>query len=222
MTTTDDKKNKARRVRTSKFRMSFPSLLKPRERDDGVPKYELTMLFPPGLDQKPLKAALFAAMMDKYGVEQKDWPKLRRGPKDVIRDFAEYNAESKNPLPGDWKGWTLIRASAGTKFPLQVVGPRKDESGVFPKISDEREVYAGRWAKAMLDGYVYDRKDGRGVTFGLGSVQLLDHDKRFGGGVSKPEEDFEDASAEEWAGDADAFDDGGGTKATAATDDSEW
>jgi len=220
MTDTNDKKNKARRVRTSKFRMSFPSLLKPRERDDGVPKYELTMLFPPGLDTKPLMAALAAAMTDKYGPKA-DWPKLRRGPKDVIRDFAEYNAESKNPLPGDWKDWTLIRASAGTKFPLQVVGPRKDESGVFPKISDEREVYAGRWAKAMLDGYVYDRKDGRGVTFGLGSVQLLDHDKRFGGGVSKPEEDFEDSSAEEWAGEADAFD-GGGEASSPKTADSEW
>lgn len=218
---TTTEKNPARRVRTPEFRMSFPSLLKPRQNDEGGERYELTMLFPPGFDKKPFVAALKAAMADKYGADMKKWPKLRRGADDVIRDFNDYNNNSNKPLAGDWRGWTMVRANASTKVPPVVVGSQKGPNGVFPVISDEREVYGGRWAKAIIEAYVYDRKDGKGVTFGLGNVQLLKNDKKFGMAASVPEQDFEDAS-DEWAGAADAFDSGAQTQEAATDEDAPW
>lgn len=200
--------NPARKVRTPAFRMSFPNLLTPRKDEDtGRETYGVTMLLPPGADLGPFRAALKAAMVDKYGPEEAKWPKLKRGPKDVIQDFAEYNAAKDKPLPGDWKGWTKISANASVDYPPGVVGPTKGADGKFPKITDQREVYGGRWARATVDAFVYERKDGKGLTFGLKNVQLLKHDASFGGAVTAPEDDFDNAS-EEWAGEADAFEAG--------------
>lgn len=200
--------NPARKVKTHPFRMSFPNLLEPRtDEDSGRKTYGVTMLLPPGADLKPFKVALKAAMADKYGADETKWPKLKRGPVDVIQDFGEYNASRDKPLAGDWKGWTKISANASVDYPPGVVGPTKDSSGKFPAVTDKREVYGGRWARATVDAFVYERKDGKGVTFGLKNVQLLKADTNFGGAISAPEEDFDNAS-EEWAGEADAFDKG--------------
>lgn len=197
--------NPARKVKTTPFRMSFPNVLKPRKNDEGTERFELSMLFPPGTDHKPLMAAMEAAMVDKYGTDKAKWPKLKRGPKDVIRDFGEYNSNADKALPGDWTGWTMVRANANVDHPPAVVGPTKGADGKFPVIVDQREVYGGRWGRATIDAFVYDRKDGRGVTFGLANVQLLKHDTKFGSAVSDPNKDFDNAS-EEWAGGADDFD----------------
>lgn len=209
---TEKTKDNPRRVRTPMFRMSYPSLLKPRQyKDDetGVvrERYELTMLFPPGSDMKPMQRAARAAMSEKYGDDQSKWPKMKRKLADVIRDFGEYNSESDKPLPGDWSGWIMVRANATTKYAPNIVGHTKSSNGTFPVITDEREVYGGRWAKATIEFYVYERKDGRGLTVGLGNVQLLKHDTPFGGAVTSAERDFDDATEEE-AGAGDAFDSG--------------
>jgi hypothetical protein len=199
-----------RKFKTGYFRMSFPALLKPRKNDEGNERFELTMLFPPGefeATRKAAMAAMTAAMTEKYGDDKSKWPKLKRKPTDVIRDFDEYNSESNKPLKGDWKGWTMMRANASTKMPPNIVGQHKGENGKFPAITDEREVYGGRWARASLEAYVYDRKDGKGVTLGIVNVQLAKHDKKFGGAVTAAEEDFDDVS-DEWAGAGDAFDSG--------------
>jgi hypothetical protein len=74
----------------------------------------------------------------------------------------------------------------------------RPSDGKFPVITDPREVYSGRWARAKLDSFAYDRKDGKGVSFGLINVQLLKHDTKFGGAVSDPNKDFDEVS-EEWA-----------------------
>jgi hypothetical protein len=194
-----------RKLKTVPFRMSFPFLLEPKEEEEnGVVKrsYQLSMLFPPGTDKAPFNAALKAAMVEKHGEDKSKWPKLKRGPSDVLRDFGEYNSERDKPLPGDWTGWLMVRANANEKFPPNVVGPKKNpDTGKFPVIKDAREVYSGRWARATIDAFFYkDKKGGTGVTFGLKGVQLLKHDSNFSGAVSVAEKDFDDAS-EEWAGD---------------------
>jgi hypothetical protein len=198
-----DTANPARKVKTVPFRMSFPALLAVRvQEENGVKKesYQLNMLFPPGTDHEAHKAALRAAASDKWP-DQTKRPKLKRGPNDVIRDFAEFNAASNKPLPGDWAGWTFIRANANVSHPPAVVGPVKGADGKFPVVKEPREVYGGRWARATLEAFAYDRKDGKGVTFGLLNVQLLKHDTKFGSGVSDPNKDFDNAS-EEWTGEA--------------------
>lgn len=197
---TDTKPN-ARKIKTPPFRMSFPNILVPRAAEEGgKPRFELTLLLPPGTDTAPFKAALRAAMVEKHGEDTSKWPKLKRKADDVIRDFAKYNTEdAKTTLPGNWAGWTMVRTAAQEAKPPGIVGPTKGPDGKFPVIKDPREIYGGRWARATIEAFFYDRKDGKGVTFGLVNVQLLKHDVSFGNGVAKPEEDFDDADAA-WAG----------------------
>jgi Protein of unknown function (DUF2815) len=194
--------NPIRKVKTPPFRMSFPNILEPRtDEDTGRKTYQLSMLFPPGTDLSPFKAAMKAAMEDKFGDDTKKWPKVKHTPADVIKDFGAYNAASNKPLPGDWAGWTLIRANSAEKFQPGVVGPTRGADGKFPAVRDPREVYSGRWARASIDAYHFAGKKNDGVTFGLKNVQLLKHDGHFAGAISAPEEDFDNAS-DEWSGGA--------------------
>jgi len=213
-----------RKVKTTPFRMSHPHVLEVRVNDDGKKRYELGQLHPPGTDLTPYKAALKAAMIAKFGDDKSKWPKLKRGPNDVFIDFATYNKEAKKPLAGDWTGWTLIRANASEQYPPTVVGPTKGPNGKFPIIADKREVYGGRWARATIEAFAYDRNDGKGVTFGLLNVQVLKHDTSFSGAIWDPNKDFENAD-EEWAGDDD-FDKGAEKTGTASApksgDDDSW
>lgn len=220
---------KAKKIRTDPGRMSHPNILKPRtEKDEetGIEKtqYQLALLLPPGTDKKRYMDALKAAMIFKFGPDTATWPKLKRKPSDVVKDFAEYNAERDKPLPGDWTGWLMVRANADVKHPPNVVGPTKGADGKFPRITDDREVFGGRWARATLDAFFYDsKKGGKGVTFGLNNVQLLKTDTNFGGAVTAAEEDFDDASTD-WAGDDNwGGDDAAGGKTDAAkSDGDDW
>jgi len=207
-----EEKSPTRKVKTPPFRMSHPHILAVRidEEDPNKRSFQLAMLYPPG-DYRPgfekqLRTALKQAMIDKFGADTKTWPKLDHKPDDVLKDFGAYNAERDKPLPGDWTGWLMIRANAQEKYPPAVVGPVKGADGKFPVIKDDREVYGGRWARATIDAYFFKSKKQKGVTFGLGNVQLLKHDTQFGGAVSAAEDDFDNAS-EDWADDGDWGDD---------------
>jgi|SRR5215471_19346646 len=200
--TTGTRRDEPRKIVTTPFRMSFPFLLEPRtDPQSGRTTYQLTMLFPPGLNTEVYRNALKAAMIEKFGPDQSKWPNVRHTPREVIRDFGAFNAAAKNPLPGDWNGWTMIRANCSDKYAPNVVGPTRGQDGFFPRVNDRREVYGGRWASAVIEAYVFQSPRNNGVTFGLKNVQLLKHDTPFGISQSRPEDDFEDAS-EEWAGDA--------------------
>jgi Protein of unknown function (DUF2815) len=225
MNTTTLEKPNLRRIRTVPFRMSFPVLppMPPRKDDAGRETYQLSMLYPPGTDQAPFRAALREAMVVKFGPDPKQWPRIKQTPDLVIKDFDEYNRNAKTPLSGDWKGWLLIRANSTaspTIKPPNVVGPIRGSDGKFPVITDLREIYGGRWARATIDAYHFDIKNkNNGVTFGLSNVQLLKPDKRFAGDRPDAEQDFEDAS-EAWAGQGDAFEKGG--EFDDAKQDSQW
>ncbi len=221
----EDNKPNLRKFRSEPFRMSFPSLPpgKPRKNDkSGKEQFEITALCPPHtaeIERKKAMKAFEAAMSEKFGSDKSKWPKLKRKPADVLRDFEEYNADGEKPLPGDWKGWLMFRANATTKYPPNVVGPVKGSDGKFPVVTDEREVYGGRWARATFEAVYYDHAEGgKGVTLSLINVQLLKHDKKFGGSVTAAEKDFDDATPE-MAGEGDAFDSG---EQASTTSDSEW
>jgi hypothetical protein len=212
-TATVEKPN-LRRIRTPMFRMSFPTLppMPPRKDDQGNESFQLSMLFPAETDQAPFRTALKEAMKAKFGPDPTQWPRIKQTPDLVIKDFFEYNRNSKTPLGGDWRGWLLIRANsraAPTIKPPNVVGGVRGADGKFPVITDLREIYGGRWARATIDAYYFDIKNkNSGVTFGLSNVQLLRHDKRFAGDRPDAEQDFDDATPE-MSGAGDAFEKGG-------------
>jgi hypothetical protein len=215
-----------RRLRTVPFRMAFPILPPMPPRTDemsGRKTYGILMLFPPPFDDAPFRTALEAAMIAKHGDRSK-WPRCKRGPDDVIKDFAKYNADMKTPLQGDWSGWWCIGANATAMdnvAPPAVVGAIMGPDKTFPRITDLREIYGGRWARATIDAYYFEipRKN-NGVTFGLSNVQLLKHAERFGFSRPPAERDFDEVRGE-MAGEGDAFETGLAA-ATKDTDDNKW
>jgi len=215
-----------RRLRTPPFRMSFPCLppMKPREDEDtGRKTYGIVMLFKPPFDKTPFLTALNEAMKHKFGPDTTSWPKIKRSAKDVLRDFEEYNHDAKSPLPGDWKGWVMVSANATASDamkPPAVVGPTMQADGTFPVITDLREIYGGRWARATIEAYYFNIKNkNNGLTFGLSNVQLLKADARFGAERPAPEKDFDEVHGE-WAGEGDAFEKG--DERAANDDDEKW
>lgn len=162
-------------------RLSFPALFTPQTDDSGNTKYGLTLLLPPDFDTKPLEKALHDAAVEKWGPDKAKWPKKMNFIKEVIRD-----ADEKSNLGGYETGWKFI--SMRSKNAPGIV------DAVRQKVQDEREVYAGRWARVTARAFAYENKT-KGVGFGLQNVQLLKHDKPFGG-AGPAENDFDDFAEE--------------------------
>ena len=161
-------------VVTPKFRMSWPSLLAARTNKlNGKEQFEVTMVFPEGADLTELKKAAEHAAINKWGIGK--IPKGLRSP------FRNGDEDSYKKYP-EFAGKTIIRASTST--PPGVVDHK-----VQP-VLDGKEVYGGRWAIAQVNAGAYDQAGNRGVAFYINHVQLLDHDKSFGG-ASRPEDVFQ-------------------------------
>lgn len=182
------------KVITPPFRLSFPTLppMSPKKDEQtGRETYPIVMLLPPGTDLAPFHGALKQAVVDKYGPDVKNWPRIKRKASDVVLKFDEYNEQSRKPLPGDWTGWFKINATGSVKMPPDVFHNGRNADGSLLRVTNPAEIYGGRWARAVLNAYFYDTKTGNGVTFGLNSVQLLKHDTSFGG-RSNAANDFSD------------------------------
>ena len=160
-------------VVTPKFRMSWPSLLAAKTNKlNGKEQYELTMVFPEGADLTELKKAAANAAKNKWGdkIPGNLRSPFRSGDEDTYKKYPEF------------AGKVIIRASTST--PPGVVDHK-----VQP-VMDGKEVYGGRWAIAQVNAGAYDQAGNRGVAFYLNHVQILDHDKSFGG-ASRPEDIFQ-------------------------------
>jgi hypothetical protein len=200
----------ARTVHTVAFRMSFPTLPPMAPKKDeatGRETFGVVMLLPPGTDLAPYKAALKAAMVEKFGPNTAQWPKVKRKPDDVVKDFAAYNAESNKPLAGDWAGWTMVGTAIVADYPPSVVHNYKEDGNRWARCVDKREIFGGRWARAEIQAYYYPNNGG-GVTFGLRGVQLLKRDTAFGAAPINPDRAFADDVPEEYRDDGDAFETG--------------
>ncbi len=171
---------------TPKFRMAFPVLLEPKENLQKELQYSITMLFPNTTDISVLEAAAKNAAEFKWGMDSSKWPTNLRMP------FADGVTKGKIDGSGQfrvYKGYedtVVINAKrSGDRPPPTIVGPNP-----HIVITDPKEVYGGRWAKAFVSFYAYDRAGNRGVGVGLTHVQLLDHDEHLGG-VPNPEDIFD-------------------------------
>lgn len=158
-------------------RLSYPHLLEPQQTENG-PRFSMSLLLPPSTDVAPIKAALKAAWVKKFGADQTKWPKgdTVRTPDKVIK-LAEncFRAEDGSRLYGDeFNGWYVIPTSCGADYPPEVVDGNTDT------VTDKREVYPGRWARATVNAFGYVNRT-RGVTLGLNNVQILKNDTPLGG-----------------------------------------
>ncbi len=147
---------------TPKARMSFPNVFVAKAFEEGQKaKFGLSILIPPNADISLLKEAAAKVAKEKWGGKLPDKmknPFLKAGEYDTTRDF---------------EGWTLIRTTAVSKPGIV--------NAAGQNVTEESEVYPGRWCSASVRAFAWEMKTGKGVSFGLQNIQLLDHDEPLGG-----------------------------------------
>jgi hypothetical protein len=167
-------------------RLSFVNLFTPKTNDQGNLVYTTAILLPPGYDIDEITEALVGAAKAKWGENRSKWPTLKRPPEKVIRPAEE----------SDWykgfPGWHFTNLSSSTA--PGIIDAMK------AKVTDEKQAYAGRWARISVNPFAYDGKGGKGVSLGLNNVQLLKHDEALAG-KPKAEDEFDEYA------DADSGDD---------------
>jgi len=161
-------------VITGDVRLAFPSVFKkrPRPGDDGKESYQCTLLFPPDYDLTPLKKAMKAAVIKKFG----DKPVKLAPDRIGLRDATEKDWD------GFDEGWHYVSINVDDK---PVVVDRRNAP-----VTDESLVYGGMWVRAYLAAFAYDKGGKKGVGFALNALQLVRDGERFDGRLSV-EEAFE-------------------------------
>lgn len=172
-----------------KGRMLYPALFKPAmprgETDEKKAKYQISVLIPKGSNIDVLKAAYEEAIAEKVTAKMRATTKIK-SPFLKTADqprFTEFADEF--PL--------MIRCNA-TMRP-DVVTP--NAKGLVKEEDEADEVYSGRWCRVSIRPFFYDHPTGgKGVSFGLQNVQLLDHDEAIAGGKVKGLNEFEAVSSD--------------------------
>lgn len=150
---------------TPPVRLAFPALFEPKPVAKGSTelKFMATLLIPPTVELKPFYECVKAAMLDK-------WAKLLQLPakNNPIKRCDEKELDGYEP------GWFFINTK--TQYQPNVVDQRRQE------IIDKDRIFAGCWCRFHLNAYGYDHpQGGKGVSFGLNSVQLVREDARLDG-----------------------------------------
>ncbi len=184
------------------FRVSYPSVFEPTSFEDGPETYGFTMLLKKKQDISALKNAARVAAVEKWGKDEKKWPKGKMW-KWPFRDGDE-----EYPDRPEYKGMIFVKASSIKK--RKVAAPNKEE------LESEQDFYAGCYAKAALIAVNFDRAGNKGVAFRFTAVQKTRDGEPFGGTVDLDEE-FDDESdsgggddEEDYSSDSDSDDDEGG------------
>jgi hypothetical protein len=185
-------------VTTPPFRLSYPNVFQPRKNEmNGKEEYSVVALFKKEEDLEPLKEAVKAAIIKKWGADKKNWPKGMRSP---FRQQEERAKEGDNGElimpPGYEEGAVFINAKSQQ-------APGVVDQKVQP-IINESDIYAGCWARAQINAYAYDMKGNRGVAFGLNHLQKVKDDEPIGGRTTP---DMAFAPVEGAGGDAETADD---------------
>lgn len=160
---------------TPKFRVSYPNVFKAKADFDGQEaRFSIVMLFDKATDISTMKQLAQAVAAEKWGVDQKKWPKNLRSP---FRD----GDEAKPGVDG-YVNAIFVRASSKGRPGLV------DANKV--QIINQEEFYAGCYARATVNAYAYDRAGNCGVAFGLQNIQKLEEGEPFSG-RTKAEDDFD-------------------------------
>ena len=182
-------------VITAAGRLCYPNLfeavLPQGETDEKKKRFQTSMVFPKSADLGLLNEAVEAAAVAEWGPDYKKKYKVRK-------PFLKTEEHPKIGVDAE-EFPVLIRTNSPTRS--QII--RGDKSPVTER--EAEDVYAGRWARLSLRCYAYDHKTGgKGISFGLQNVQLLDHDEPLTQMRPPAEDEFE------------AVDAGGGENAKAA------
>lgn len=171
---------KAGNIALARGRMIYPAVFEP-SKPKGAPadqeaKYQVTVLLPKSANLDLLVKAVDDLIAESVPAATRKTAKIKKPfikTEDQPR-FAEYAEE----FP------VMLRMSSKTK-------PGVVNAQAQP-VTDDSEVYGGRWASVSVRPYFYDHPTGgKGVSLGLQNIQLLEHDDPLGGGRVKAEDEFE-------------------------------
>lgn len=167
---------------TPKFRVSYPKVFKAElNKLSGKAEYSVVALFDKDADLKPIREAIKAAIIEKWGPDAAKHPKNLRNP---LRDQADKAKEidGKRVMPdGHTEGAYFLNLKSTQK-------PGVVDENVQP-ILDESTFYAGCYARASVSVYAYDQAGNRGVGIGLTNIQKVADGEPFSG-RPKPEASF--------------------------------
>ena len=168
------------KVGTGKVRLSYAFLFEaraPRENPEGEKKFSTSILIPK-TDKETLakiKEAQEAAITAK-------WPGKRPAKiASTLHGGDGVKEKTGEPYGPECKGHYVMAVSS--KLRPGVVDTNMN------KIIDSSEISSGDYARVSINAYAYDVSGNRGVSFGLGNVQLLAKGEPLGGST-RAEDDF--------------------------------
>jgi len=168
------------KVVTNKVRLSYAFLFEaraPKENPDGEKKFSTSILIPKS-DKETLdkiKAAQEAAIEAK-------WPGKRPAKvASTLHDGDGVKEKTGEPYGPECKGHYVMAVSS--KLRPQVVD--QNVNGIL----DSNGIQSGDYARVSINAYAYDVSGNRGVSFGLGNVQLVSKGEPLGG-ATRAEDDF--------------------------------
>lgn len=196
-------------ILTPKFRSSYANVFTPRgsKSEPDKKKFSITALFsadaevPRGsISIKEMKKVALAAVYEKWGDTDDTRRKIKAGK--IRMPFIEGDRLQSDIDDGKVpKGTVLMMRfnSSATSRP-GVVDRYRGPDGKAMVLEDEEQFYSGCYARADVKPYVYDRDDGKGVTFVLNNVQKLGEGERLAGrrpaSEAFAETDFDDTPPE--------------------------
>lgn len=177
-------------ILTPYARLSFPTLVKPREykKGDGKARYTATLLFPKpevcatvresGKPVSPWKDATkhdltaLRGVIDRFVNDQ--WPNAAKRPK-LKLPFKNGDDEKWDGYPGH-----IFVRTTSVRLPLLIDAQKTEISGD----DIEKLFYAGCWVRASVSPFDYNETGNTGVSFGLRALQFIRHDETFSGKVT--------------------------------------
>lgn len=174
---------------TPVFRVSYPNVFRPKLNQlSKKEEYSLVALFKVGEDLSKLKAAAHAAIVAKWGEDQKKWPRKNgvNAIRSPFRDQAEREKEledGRKQMPDGYVKGAFFLTLKCYRQP-GIVDQKREP------IIDETQFYAGCWARAELAAFAYETAGNYGVSFWLNNLQKAKDDEPFSG-RRKAEDAFE-------------------------------
>lgn len=200
------KHEKTGNIITAKGRLSYAFVWEataPKQNPNGAKTFSTALVLPPEADLTALKEACKAAALSKFTNEQvKQWTEAGKFRMPYFKAKTSVGDKGKN-YPDELDEWTVIRT---TRYEDQGRPDIIDAAG--QRVTEQKDVYAGRWARISVLAKAYDNSGNRGVRLNLVNIQLLENGEQLGGGANvKAESEF--APVPGVAGAADPFGDDG-------------
>jgi hypothetical protein len=185
------------RLKTPRFRVSFPQVWEKASFNGGNPRYSLTgLFFPKQFTEK--ETAQWKAIRQKLNEVCTEF--FKKDLKTMKEDRAfkyPFHKGSEKTYQGYGDPDMVYFSMANSKRRPQII----DVKGNPITPENAEEFYAGCWARATVNCFAFD-KIGKGVSIGLGNLQKLGDDESFEGFTSA-EDDFGDDPAEGFGTDDD-------------------